>query len=70
MIPIYGKRNGGTEKLAFPILKKNNFVCLWSSWFFVADHGLFPAGMSEGYSLAVVLGLFMAVASLGVENGL
>ena len=22
MIPIYGKRNGGTEKLVFPILKK------------------------------------------------
>ena len=69
MIPIYGKRNGGPEKLAFPILKIS-FFYLWLSGFFVAAHGLFPAGTSEGYPLAMALGLFMAVASLVVENGL
>ena len=33
-------------------------------------HGSSEAGTSEGYSLVVVFGLFMAVASLVVENGL
>lgn len=78
MIPIYGKRNGGTEKLVFPILKiffclfmvKLVLCCCSQAFSSEQGHGSSEAGTSEGYSLVVVFGLFMAVASLVVENGL
>ena len=39
-------------------------------WVFVAMCELFQVSASRGYSLAVVCGLLLAVASLIVEHGL
>ena len=43
------------------------FVYFWLCWVFVALHGLSLVTASRGYSLAVVHGLVIAVASLVAE---
>ena len=41
-----------------------NFICFWLCWIFVAARGLSLVALSGVFSLAVVLGLLIAVASL------
>ena len=45
-------------------------VCVWLCWVFVAVSGLSLVAASEGYSLVVVRGLLIAVASLVAEHWL
>ena len=46
------------------------YLIFWPRWVFVAASGFSLAVVSGGYSVVVVQGLLIMVASLGVEHGL
>ena len=46
------------------------FTYFWLHWVLVAVHGLSQVVSSGGYSLVVVLGFLIVVASLVAEHGL
>ena len=46
------------------------FKFSWLCWVFMAAHRFSPVAVSEGYSLAAVGKLLIAVASLVTERGL
>ena len=49
------------------IISLINFLFyFWLQWVFVAAHGISLLAVSEGYYLVTLLGLLIAVASLGV----
>ena len=45
-------------------------ICLWLCWIFIAAIGFSVVTASGGYSLVVVQGLLIEVASFVVEHGL
>ena len=59
---------GGRDGASF--LKLNLFIYFWLCWVFIAVHRLSLAAVNAGYSLVVVFGLLIAVASLVAEHRL
>ena len=59
------------KKILFlSIFFKELFIYFWLHWVFIATRGLSLVAASGGYSLVVVCGLFVAVASLVSEHRL
>ena len=54
----------------FGFLKKFLFISFWLHWVFIVAHRLSLVAASGGYSLVVVHGLLIALASLVAEHGL
>ena len=54
----------------FGFLKKFLFISFWLHWVFIVAHRLSLVAASGGYSLVVVHGLLIAVASLVAEHRL
>ena len=51
------------------VLKINLFIYFWLRWVFVAARGLSLVAESGSYSLLVMRGLLIVVASVVVEHG-
>ena len=59
-----------THTFYFKIFKINVFIYFWLHWIFIASPGLPLVAVSGGYSLVVMRGLLLAVASLVEERRL